>query len=81
MIKLITDIRHGECDVIEPYRMAALRIHELGSDQIQLEFPAPDSGWNHEILSQTVELLVPRELSERGCDAYLDHCWIGSTEV
>ena len=81
MIKLITDIQAGEPDIMEPYRRATLCIHELGSDEASLEFPAPEFGWNHEILRAVVEELIPADLSERGCDAYLDSCWIGSTEV
>jgi len=81
MLKLITDVKAHEIDILTPYTSESLRICRLGSDLSQLTFPAPDDGWTHEILTMAVDHLIPTALVVEGCDAYLGECWIGSTEV
>ncbi|MDC7692532.1 hypothetical protein [Vogesella indigofera] len=49
-----------------------------GEDEILLQLDAPATGWTHELLEKASE---HPSLAGKLWDAYLEGCWIGSSEV
>ncbi|WP_394522020.1 hypothetical protein C1N60_23320 (plasmid) [Pantoea sp. SGAir0184] len=75
-ITYITDVKPGEPDILKAHLQSTLVIKTLDSATEIFSQVAPESGWTHAILSN----IQPQNLFY-GADAYLDGCWIGSTEV
>lgn len=78
MLTLITDRRAGEPDLLAAIRHGKLEIKALDCSTV-MEVDAPDEGWTHEKLTDTVEEVDV--LLQSGVEAYLNGDWIGSTEV
>lgn len=80
MIKMITDIRPGECDFLSAVKHQTLRILDDESYLLKTIF-APISGWTHELLELVADEIKTLTDSVDTSDAYLGSCWVGGTEV
>ncbi|WP_051560588.1 hypothetical protein [Marinobacterium jannaschii] len=76
-LHLITDIQHGELDILSPIRKHSLKIVVNGI--LVRTVPAPEAGWDHQQLCQ--ETAKVHMSAYNVADAYLGDHWIGSSEV
>lgn len=79
-IKLVTDIRGNEPDLLIGNHGLPLEIRSLGSKTVLARFQAPENGWTHERLMAVAERIDDDDLAD-GADCYLGEAWIGGTEV
>jgi len=80
MITIVTDIKHGEPDVLKPIQKEDLYLKDL-DDGVIFRMSPIDGSWTHESLVVTVEQICKGCPCDNGADAFLGNTWIGSTEV
>ena len=82
MIKIITDIKGSEPDILTAYQLGDLVV-KSGREQVIFRADAPPQGWTTERLQQVCDEYC-RETVETSfdvIDAYVGTQWVGSTEV
>ncbi|WP_130537670.1 hypothetical protein [Thiomicrorhabdus indica] len=80
MLKIVTNVKSGEEDILTPVKNENLRVFDLDGNLI-CEVKNPIFGWTTELLWQQSERLYRNGLTKNGADAFLGRSWIGSTEV
>lgn len=80
MIKIITDIKPGETDILSAVKHEKLVVTNLDKKTLASYSP-PTNGWTTSVLWYVVEHVIPESLVDKGADAYLGEQWVGSTEV
>lgn len=78
MLKLVTDRREGESDVLSPVMHAAFEIRSLAGEVLKT-VAAPSLGWTHAQLSAVAA--ESASITRDGADCYLGGEWVGSTEI
>lgn len=69
-------INHSEKDLLIGNEHQCLTIKDLDGE-ITKQIHAPQGGYTHELL-ESIDCFI---YSPDGWDAYLDHIWIGSSEI